>query len=746
MCPRRHLRLRTQWWLILFATSLLVTLMTVDRTAERFDNAIYDHLLQLAPSPRSDAILLVEIDDESIGRLGRWPWNRSVHAALIDRLNAAGAKAIGYDVLFTEPAGEEDDERLARAIAGASPVFLPALPSGALNEGGAGSAILPIDRFRDAAAGIGVATIAPDPDGVVRGAAASHGAPGRPGHLMAEMARSLPHSGHVPSDARLIPFGGGEGRWPEVSAAAILAGQVPAALIEGKIVLVGVTAPGLGSRYATPTGGVMTGLEIQAYLLQGLRSNAMMTRAGLTACLVIALLPLCMLMMGLGPFRRLPALACLGLCSALVLGASVCALMLLRVWLPPSAALTGLALAYPVWGWRQLAAAERFMRAQLERLEEEPALVPRTAFIRREGGVAYTISLLRNAIARNREMRHFVAGRLDQLPDATIVADLAGTILLTNLAARRLFADQPEALAETAGLGPILNRCRVTGSGDMLRFCPGMAPPSACEVQFDQGRYFLFGMAPQTSTDGAHVGWVVRFVDISEAKAAQKQRDDVVQLLTHDMRSPQASILAVLETAPADRIAPQESRSIRYYAERTLQLADGFVQLARAENLEYALEETDLGDMLMDAIDDLWPQSRAKSIDIVTQAEERLVATVERSLMTRALVNVIGNAIKYSEEGTTITCSLSSQVRGDGVLCAVYAIQDQGPGIAPALRQTIFERFRRGPVGLGPRESGAGLGLNFAHTVMVRHHGRIECRSETGHGATFLLQLPLIVD
>ncbi|EZP69599.1 Chase sensor signal transduction histidine kinase [Novosphingobium resinovorum] len=742
---RRHLKLRTQWWLIVIVTSLLVMLMTMDRTMERFDNGIYDHLLQLVPSPSSDAILLVEIDDDSVGRIGRWPWNRATHAALIDRLNAAGAKAIGYDVLFTEPTDAANDDALAgamaRAMAGGAPVFLPVLP-GASSENDA-TTILPIESLRKAAAGIGAATIAPDADGVVRAAPRSDEGPDGARLLMRVMAQSLAGGGHVSSQAGLIPFGGGTGRWPEVSAAAVLAGEVPAELLKGKIVLVGVTASGLGSRYATPAGGVMSGLEIQAYLLQGLRGGTMMTQADLSACLIAGLLPLWMLMMGLGPFRRMPALTCLALCSALVLGLSLCALILLRIWLPPSAALAGLVLAYPVWGWRQLAATERFMRTQLERLQEQPMLVPQRNVVHTERGVAYTIALLNAAITRNREMRHFVADRLDQLPDATIVADLNGDILLANVAARKLFASPDGGLEEKTGAVSILSRCRLIGSGDPVRFPPSAEEPLACEVQLDQGRFFLLGMAGQTSAEGTRVGWVIRFVDISDAKTAQKQRDDVVQLLTHDMRSPQASILAVLETAPADRIAARESGVIRHYAERTLQLADGFVQLARAENLEYALEEVDLGDMLMDAIDDLWPQSKAKSIGIVTHADERLLVTVERSLLTRVLVNVIGNAIKYSAEGTTITCSLSCQPRGDGAYWAVCAIEDQGPGIEPGLRQAIFERFRRGPVGLGPRINGAGLGLSFAHTVMTRHHGLIECQSEPGRGTAFLLKLPL---
>ncbi|MGF7154909.1 CHASE2 domain-containing protein [Novosphingobium gossypii] len=742
MKPWRHLRLRTQWWWIVVVTSLLVVVMTMDRTMERFDNAIYDHLLQFAPAPSADANLLVEIDDDSIGRIGRWPWNRAVHAALVDRLNAAGAKAIGYDVLFTEPTDAAGDSALARAMGRGAPVFLPVLPSATAGVPDSGPPLLPIPIVRGAAAGLGAATVLPDPDGVVRTAMLPDRFAHQTPHLADVMARS-PRSGlSIAGRSRLIPFGGGTARWPEVSASAILTGQVPAELVKDRIVLVGVTASGLGSRYATPAGGVMSGLEIQAYLLQGLRSGAMMARAGPTACLALALLPAWLLMLALGPFRWLPALTSLALCAALVLGLSIGALMLLRIWLPPSTALAGLAVAYPIWGWRQLAATERFMRAQLERLQEEPALIPQPIAARRARGVAGTIELLHVAIARHRQMRHFVADRLDQLPDATVVTDLEGTILLANVAARRLFAAPVGALEDAGGISAILRRCRPTGSGDVVRF-PPIEEAAACEVQFHQGPFLLVGIAGQTSAEGARVGWVIRFVDVSEAKAAQKQRDDVVQLLTHDMRSPQASILAVLETATEDRISERESTIIRHYAERTLQLADGFVQLARAENLEYALEQVDLGDMLMDAIDELWPQSKTKTIGIVTHTDDRLEVTVERSLMTRALVNVIGNAIKYSAQGTTINCSLFSTVQADGATWAICAIEDQGPGIEPALRQTIFERFRRGPAGLGSRTSGAGLGLSFVHTVMVRHNGHIECRSEPGLGTAFLLKLPV---
>ena len=742
---RRGLGLRTQWWLITILASLLVTVMTFDRTMMRLDNLIYHHLLGLHRSTPPDTILLVEIDERSLRQIGRWPWDRSIHAALIDRLGEAEPQAIAYDVLFTESGHEKQDAQLGRAVAGANPIFFPMLLTTPGLDGAAFEATLPIREVRDLAAGVGYTNLDIDADGVVRSAAPAIDGKERRQHLMELVRLSAKSRPSHQIGAQLIPFAGRAGTWPAVSAASVLAGEVPPELLRGKIILVGATAPGLASQYPVPVGGVMTGLEIEANLLQGLLSNQMIARASLAACLGLALLSLWALMIALGPLHRLPALASVSLTAAAILALCTIALALFRIWLPPGASLMGLLIAYPLWGWRQLAVTQRFMRTELQIFEEEPVFFPEPQKTRIErGAVASTIALLRSAIARNREMRHFIAGGVDQLPDATLITDMLGHVVLVNAAAKRLFEGSAIGQEDSVDAASLLDRFHRTEQREPIRFPPEEGAPPSFEVAMDDGRFFSVRLAEQTSAEGTRVGWIIRFVDISEAKAAQRQREDIVHLLTHDMRSPQASILAILETATLGEIGEEESASIRHYAKRTLDLADGFVQLARAENLEYVIEEVDLRDMLMDAIDDLWPQSKAKSIEIETIEEsERLLVPAERSLLTRALVNVIGNAIKYSFERTTISCTLARESRADGSTWARFAITDQGPGLASEQRQKIFERFHRGPMGMGPKVEGVGLGLSFVHTVLVRHGGEIHCDSELGGGATFTLLLPL---
>lgn len=740
-------RLRRQWWIIAILISILTILLVRSGGLSRLDNLAYDHVLQLARETPEHDIVLVEIDDASLARLGRWPWKRGLHAALIDRLRRPAPEVIAYDTLFTEPSEPTEDAMLGSSIARAGNVFVPLFFGAPAYPGAPVAIVEPIPAVRNPARGIGFTDFLIDPDGVVRSVPlVLRAAPVRQ-HLMNLVRQTLDPWTTQADRGEMIPFTGSR-RWQRVSAAAVLNGAVPAATLRNKIVLVGVTAAGIGPRYSVPGRGTMSGLEINAQLLRGLLDHRMIGRAPLLSQIAFAIVPLWLLMLAMGPVSRLSSAVSLMVLSAAVLAASAVALLWLRVWIPPATPILALCIAYPVWGWRQLAVGQAFMRGELQRLRADPAIFFRSAPHLRQSAFPSTIALLEAAIAENRDMKHFVTDRLDQLPDATLVTSSTGHILFANRSARNLFGEEAVCTQANNSAVPLLRRFAQANSDEVLVF-PAQAHERAIsyDAMTGDGHFYAVRLVPQRSVADNFSGWIVQFMDVSEAKAAQRQRDDILELLTHDMRSPQASILAVLETAPAENIAPEEARRIRHYAERTLGLADGFVQLARAESLQYALEEVALGDMLTDAVDDLWPQLAAKSITIDTsETEERLIVEVERSLLTRALINVLGNAIKYSASGTHIRCILAREIGADGQARASCAIADQGPGLEKEQEHRIFARFHRGPLGLGRKADGVGLGLSFVHTVVVRHGGEIRCQSTPGEGTTFTFLLPLAAE
>jgi signal transduction histidine kinase len=263
----------------------------------------------------------------------------------------------------------------------------------------------------------------------------------------------------------------------------------------------------------------------------------------------------------------------------------------------------------------------------------------------------------------------------------------------------------------------------------------------AGEHRTGAGVMFDVRQTPYRNARAAFSGRIVRFTDITALKLAMRQREQALQLLSHDMRSPQISIIALLEEAPRAAEDPSDkARRIGGYARRTLALADNFVQLARAENPHYAFEILNLPDMLLDAADELWPQARAKGVTVRTVGceDERLVRA-DRSLLTRVLINIIDNAVKYSPAGGVVDCRIEPTPDPSNVQ---VVIADQGPGMNAEQLSHLFEPFRRAPQGRSGA-GGVGLGLTFARTVILRHEGLIECGSRPGGGTAFTLTLPL---
>lgn len=280
------------------------------------------------------------------------------------------------------------------------------------------------------------------------------------------------------------------------------------------------------------------------------------------------------------------------------------------------------------------------------------------------------------------------------------------------------------------------------------------------EVRARDGSDYLLRYARCTNAQGQAVGWIAGLVDVTALHDAERQREDALRLLSHDMRSPQASIVALVETererGTLDAAGPVRDvmERIERYARRALTLADDFVQLARAESQAYALEPASLADIVIDASDEVWPQARAKRIQIETEFEGEQMGWInaDRSLMTRALVNILNNAVKYSPPDTRIVCTIGVAERSGltwsdpagpepRVICS---IRDEGYGIPLEDQAKLFEPFRRFHAGQRPEISGAGLGMAFVKTVVTRHGGDIRVESEPGKGTRLTVALPAL--
>ena len=735
-------RLLLEWLLVAGLAIITLCLLVSYDLTERPDNLAYDALMRARPALQSN-VTIVAIDESSLGSIGLWPWPRDIHARLVERLAAARPAAIGYDVLFVEPSGRDAD--LAHALAKAGNVVLPLTFSVPGTNGAPFDLQAPVAPIAGAARAVGHADLTPDRDGIVRRASLIGGTRTAhwpdlaeqvsrlvTGHASPAFVRSaetpLPGDRFGFSPPVLIPFSGSAGFHTTVSFGAVLRGEVPPELLAGKVILVGSTASGSGDQYPVPS-GAMPGVEILANLIDALIDNRAIHQVGPGPMLWASLLPLAILLFALLILPpRINVVLGLAL-MLLVVGVSAGLLVWADIWLPPTAALAGLLIVYPLWAWRRLEAANAFMVEELTQLRGEPDMLPTGAASRPRLGwfreaIARQTALLHMAIGRVRDLRRFFADSLQALPDATLVTELTGIVLVANRAADALFG---------ASGGRSLS--------DLLR---GLAPDLAgeiadgtCEIAAADGRIFVLAVVPLNDSEGHRAGSIARLTDITAIRLVMRQREDALQLLTHDMRSPQASILALLDRKGDEE---EELRArIAGYARRTLKLADDFVHYARAESGQHAVEMLDFAALLIEAADDQWVLAQAKRIRIETpDPEEEYLVLGDRSLLSRMLCNLIGNAIKYSDGGTIVRCAIERE--GETLCCR---IADQGQGIAPEDLDAIFHPFHRSGETDG---TGAGLGLAFVRTVIQRHGGTVAVESKLGVGSVFSVRLPIAAE
>lgn len=757
-------------WLCLTALLVVVAILLSGPARQwSINQLVYDRWIAWHPRAPNPDIVIVAIDKPSLDALGRWPWSRTVHAALLDRLSQTRARAIGLDLILAEPEPGGADNALADAMRKNGRVVLPVYAD-------AGQPVLPTPLLANAAAAIGHIDLELDPDGVARRVYLREGRDGRWwDHMAVAMLRVAglshdvtplpgtrrpadpPESPHQARrfwqrDNRIgIPFAGPPGLYHEVSYINVLRGEVPPRFFDGKLVLVGATATGLGDSYPTPTSGesrAMPGVEVIANVLDALFTQRMIVTARTAYDILLSVVLVLLAMLGhflLTPRRSL--VLSLALIAGIAAG-SYGLLAGLGVWLPPTLTILLLVIAYPLWSWRRLEAVIRHLGQEFVLLDREPHLLPEPAgtMPRMSDAVERHVYVMRQAATRARNIRRFVQDSLNGLPDAALIADRGERVLLANEQAHRYFHGDSVGVLRGLLLPDLLGRLQGTTAAEWsarLRQAAFDAPllPPGIEVRDADGRDLLVKLAALRDDTGAPSGWIVSLVDITLIREAQRQRDDTLRFLSHDVRSPQISILAMLEgQREAATALPQDVflQRLGKHAQRTLALADGFVQLARAESQSYECRETDLVHLLYDAVDSLWERSRAKGITVHTDlSSDSAPCLAEPVLLTRAFVNLLDNAIKYSGPHTQITCTLTRQ-GADWCL----AVRDEGRGIAPKAMARLFDKFARHPTEGLEDPGGIGLGLPFVKIVIDKHGGRIDVESEVGRGTTFRVYLP----
>jgi len=253
-------------------------------------------------------------------------------------------------------------------------------------------------------------------------------------------------------------------------------------------------------------------------------------------------------------------------------------------------------------------------------------------------------------------------------------------------------------------------------------------------------------------------GAVIVLNDVTDMQRLEKVRRDFVANVSHELKTPVASIKGFVETLlegaaddPGDR-----RRFLGIIAKQTDRLAaiiEDLLALSRIEQSEGAgnlpLEPTPIAQLLATAVADCGTRADDRSIRLETSCPEGLVADVNPPLLEQALINLIDNAIKYSDRGRTTWVNagvepLPSSERdaaAEGML--VIRVRDEGCGIATEHLPRLFERFYRVDRARSRQLGGTGLGLSIVKHIVQAHGGTIGVESEPDVGTTFTMRLPL---
>jgi signal transduction histidine kinase/DNA-binding NarL/FixJ family response regulator len=351
-------------------------------------------------------------------------------------------------------------------------------------------------------------------------------------------------------------------------------------------------------------------------------------------------------------------------------------------------------------------------------------------WIRRE--VKRTTSSLEKRAEISESERDKLEAIIANIEDGVIVLDQEHKILFINRIARETF-DLP---ADSIGK-PILH---VIQNPDLQAFLLGSMESSVKhhELTFDDGRVFN---AQQTAIP--HIGTAITLHDITYLKKMEQIKNEFVNTVSHDLRSPLTAVLGYAEllsrVGPLNEEQQEFVRRIEASVQSITTLINDLLDLGRLEaGFDRGRESVQLESILQNSLDTLGSLITQKNLHLEKNIASNLPALRANPIRIRqTLDNLIGNAIKYTPKDGTIRISIRAEDRQ-----LIFEISDTGPGIPLNEQFRIFEKFYRASNVLdGPK--GSGLGLAIVKSIVENHQGRVWVKSTLGKGATFMVVLPV---
>ena len=253
-------------------------------------------------------------------------------------------------------------------------------------------------------------------------------------------------------------------------------------------------------------------------------------------------------------------------------------------------------------------------------------------------------------------------------------------------------------------------------------------------------------VTPRSDELGNTTGYLFVAIDMTEARAVAKLKDDFVGLISHELRTPLSSILGYLELLRDDDDVELSEAQLQYLsvaernAHRLLRLVGDLLFTAQVESGTFSMEQRriDLAEIVEASLETARPAAAAAGVTLASSFAAGAVVDGDAVRLSQAIDNLVSNAIKFTPGGGTVTVALDVSASE-----AVVEVQDTGMGIAASEMDKLFSRFFRATTATRNAVPGVGLGLTITKAIVTAHHGQMFVESEEGVGTSFSLSLPL---
>lgn len=325
-----------------------------------------------------------------------------------------------------------------------------------------------------------------------------------------------------------------------------------------------------------------------------------------------------------------------------------------------------------------------------------------------------------------------LAEALDAVPGGVLVADETGQVVFRNGPAEEYHgARHGEALVEAA-VGELLDEA-VAG-----RVCE-----RTLEL-FGPPRRILVVTATPLSNGNRLMGAMALVEDVSERRRLEEVRRDFVANISHELKTPVGALSLLAETLLDEHdieVGRRMAGRMVVEASCVAETIDDLLVLSRIESGELPSHEpVSVSEVVTEALDRLQPAVERSNIGVNAMAvDDHLTVVADRRQLVSALYNLLDNAVKYSDEGSTVTVRAAVADQWLEI-----AVADTGMGIPARDVERVFERFYRVDHARSRQTGGTGLGLAIVRHVAVNHGGDVVVESRLGEGSTFVLRIPIV--